>query len=220
MRYVSDLRIGRINPRRLELALNAGPKKPDLPTLVEKRLLKGTNLKSALASIEPPFARYGELKKALAKYMRLAKENDDGEKLPEPRGMGFSGTQYDGVPRLARLLRLVGDLPESAEIPADSRLYDGPLVEAVKRFQSRHGLRPDGYLTLDTLEQLNVPLSSRVEQIRLALERFRWLRDDYPQPPIVINIPGFQLVRIAEGWQYRSDNDCGCGGRVRPYPSA
>jgi murein L,D-transpeptidase YcbB/YkuD len=195
MRYVSDLRIGRIDPRRLEFALNAGPKKPDLPTLLEKRLLKGTNLRSALTHFEPPFARYDELKKALVNYMRLAKE-DDGEKLPEPHGMGFSGTLYDGVPRLARLLRLVGDLPESAEIPADSRLYDGPLVEAVKRFQSRHGLRPDGYLTLDTIEQLNVPLSSRVEQIRLALERFRWLRDDYPQPPIVINIPGFQLYAL------------------------
>jgi murein L,D-transpeptidase YcbB/YkuD len=195
MRYVSDLRIGRIDPRHLEFALNAGPKKPDLPTLIEKRLLKGTNLKSALAGFEPPFARYEELIKALAKYMRLAKE-DDGEKLPEPHGMGFSGTPYDGVPRLARLLRLVGDLPESAEIPTDSRLYDGSLVEAVKRFQSRHGLRPDGYLTLDTLQQLNVPLSSRVEQIRLALERFRWLRDDYPQPPIVINIPGFQLYAM------------------------
>ena len=140
---------------------------------------------------------YDELKKALVKYMRLAKE-DNGEKLPEPHGIGFSGTLYDGVPRLARLLRLVGDLPESAEIPADSRLYDGPLVEAVKRFQSRHGLRPDGYLTLDTIAQLNVPLSSRVEQIRLTLERFRWLRHDYPHPTIVINIPGYQLYVLSK----------------------
>jgi murein L,D-transpeptidase YcbB/YkuD len=127
--------------------------------------------------------------------MRLAKQ-DDGEKLPDPHGIVFSGTLYDGVPRLARLLRLVGDLPESAVIPADSRLYDGPLVEAVKRFQERHGLRPDGYLTVDTLEQLNVPLSDRVEQIRLTLERYRWLRYDSPQPPIVINIPGSRLYAL------------------------
>jgi len=51
-------------------------------------------------------------------------------------------------------------------------------------------------INADTLTELNVPLADRVEQIRLALERFRWLRDDYPQPPIVINIPGFQLVAL------------------------
>jgi murein L,D-transpeptidase YcbB/YkuD len=152
-------------------------------------------LKSALANIEPPFARYDELKKALVKYMRLAKE-DDGEKLPDPHGIVFSGALYDGVPRLARLLRLVGDLPESAVIPADSRLYDGPLVEAVKRFQTRHGLRPDGYITVDTLDQLKVPLSDRVEQIRLTLERYRWLRYDFSQPPIIVNIPGFRLYAL------------------------
>jgi murein L,D-transpeptidase YcbB/YkuD len=94
------------------------------------------------------------------------------------------------------LLRLVGDLPESAVIPADSRLYDGPLVEAVKRFQTRHGLRPDGYITVDTLDQLKVPLSDRVEQIRLTLERYRWLRYDFSQPPIIVNIPGFRLYAL------------------------
>ena len=195
MRYVSDLRMGRINPRHFEFGLEVGPKKLDLSKLVETRLLKGTNLKAALASIEPSLATYGELQRSLLKYMRLAKQ-DDGEKLPDPHGIVFSGTLYDGVPRLARLLRLVGDLPESAVIPADSRLYDGPLVEAVKRFQERHGLRPDGYLTVDTLEQLNVPLSDRVEQIRLTLERYRWLRYDSPQPPIVINIPGSRLYAL------------------------
>jgi murein L,D-transpeptidase YcbB/YkuD len=122
----------------------------------------------------------------------MAKE-DDGEKLPDPHGIVFSGTQYDGVPRLARLLHLLGDLPEIAIAPEDSRLYDGALVEAVKRFQERHGLRIDGYLELKTLEQLNVPISYRVEQIRLALERFRWLRYDFPRPPIVVNIPAFRL---------------------------
>lgn len=156
MRYVSDLRMGRINPRHFEFGLEVGPKKLDLSKLVEVRLLKGTNLKAALASIEPPLATYGELQELLLKYVRLAKQ-DDGEKLPDPHGIVFSGTLYDGVPRLARLLRLVGDLPESAVVPADSRLYDGPLVEAVKRFQERHGLRPDGYLTVDTFRAVECP---------------------------------------------------------------
>ena len=72
------------------------------------------------------------------------------------------------MPRLARLLRRLGDLPESAIVPEGSRLYDGALVEAVERFQERHGLRAVGYLDLKTIEQLNVPMSYRVEQIQLG----------------------------------------------------
>ena len=82
--------------------------------------------------------------------MRVAAQ-DSGEELPDTHGIVFSGTMYDGVAKLAALLHLVGDLPESVVIAADSRLYDENLVEAVKRFQRRHGLRPDGYINLDTL---------------------------------------------------------------------
>jgi murein L,D-transpeptidase YcbB/YkuD len=192
MRYVSDVRVGRANPRYFQFRLNVGPKELDLSTFVQSYLVNGTDLKSELAKIEPPIASYREMKRALLTYLRMAKE-DDGEKLPDPHGIVFSGTQYDGVPRLARLLHLLGDLPEIAIAPEDSRLYDGALVEAVKRFQERHGLRTDGYLELKTLEQLNVPISYRVEQIRLALERYRWLRYDFPRPPIVVNIPAFRL---------------------------
>ena len=56
------------------------------------------------------------------------------------------GSPYDGVPRLTRLLRLLGDLPANTAIPRDSNLYEGALVDAVKNFQNRHGLKPDGRL--------------------------------------------------------------------------
>jgi L,D-transpeptidase YcbB len=197
MRYVSDVSVGRLNPRYFQSRLNIGPKKLNLAIFVRDYLVNGTDLNSELEKLEPPIASYRDMKKALLKYLRLAKE-DDGEQLPEPHGMGFSGTQYDGAPRLARLLRLLGDLPESAIVPEDSHLYDGVLVEAVKRFQERHGLRTDGYLALKTLEQLNTPMSYRVEQIQLALERYRWLRYDFPRPPIVVNIPAFRLYAFNE----------------------
>ena len=149
--------------------------------------------------------------------MLLAKQ-DDGEKLPTPHATVLFGTPYDGVPRLARLLRLVGDLPESAEFAADSRIYDEPLIQAVKRFQKRHGLRSDGYLTPETLDQLNVPLSSRVEQIRFALERYRWLRYDFPQPPIIINIPGFRLFALNEEGKVGLTMTVDVGGAYSPTP--
>ncbi len=195
MRYASDVREGRVNPSRVEFRLGAGPRQLDLSGFVEKRLLKGTDLTAALAGIEPASNEYHGLLKALEKYMRVAAQ-DSGEELPDTHGIVFSGTMYDGVAKLAALLHLVGDLPESVVIAADSRLYDENLVEAVKRFQRRHGLRPDGYINLDTLAELNVPLSDRVEQLRLTLERYRWLHYDPTQPRIIVNIPGFRLYAL------------------------
>jgi murein L,D-transpeptidase YcbB/YkuD len=96
------------------------------------------------------------------------------------------------VPRLARLLQLLGDLPPDAPPPTDD-LFQGPLVDAVKHFQDRHGLTADGRLGAQTMKELNAPLATRVEQLRLTLERWRWLPPDFPQPPVVVNIPEFRL---------------------------
>ena len=72
------------------------------------------------------------------------------------------GQSYAGVPRLARFLRLVGDLPVDAAVSPDTQIYSGPLVDAVKRFQRRHGLDADGRLGSSTIKQLNVSLADRV----------------------------------------------------------
>jgi murein L,D-transpeptidase YcbB/YkuD len=83
-------------------------------------------------------------------------------------------------------------------VPEAAKIYDGALVAAVKDFQTRHGLAADGRLGAQTVNQLNVPLSSRVEQIRLTLERWRWVPYEFSTPPIVVNIPEFRL-RAFEG---------------------
>ena len=195
MRYVSNVRIGRINPKHLQFYLDVEHKKLDLPRFVRQLLASGTDVKSELAAIEPPFAAYKRTREALLQYVDLAKQ-DDGEKLSIPKGGVAPGSTYDGVARLSRLLRLVGDLPQSTAAPADPQIYGETLVAAVKRFQTRHGLTPDGIIGEATLGQLNVPLSDRVEQLRLAMERYRWLRYSFPQPPIIVNIPEFRLYAM------------------------
>jgi murein L,D-transpeptidase YcbB/YkuD len=94
---------------------------------------------------------------------------------------------------------LLGDLPESATVPPDSKIYQGPLVDAVKHFQGRYGLPPTGDLDSKTIAEMNVPLSDRVEQMRLGLERYRWLPYHFKQPPILINVPEFRLYAFEEG---------------------
>ena len=159
----------------------------------QQRLAERNDLKSELAGIDPPFVGYRELRKALLRYMRLAGE-DNGEKLPMPTDMGYPGPPYPGYIRLTQLLRLLGDLPDDySTAAASSQAYDPALLQAVRHFQERHGLSAIRYLDAETIEQLNIPLSYRVQQIRLALERYRWPRNDFPQATIVVNIPALRL---------------------------
>ena len=140
---------------------------------------------------------------ALEHYRVLASE-DDFATLPATKKPVERGDHYAGVPRLIRLLTLVGDLSAVA-VPArsdvDSDVYDATLVAGVKRFQTRHGLEPDGRLGKGTLAQLNTPLSFRVRQLELALERWRRLPYDPSRRAIVLNLPEFRLRAFDPGHQ-------------------
>jgi len=192
MRYISDLHIGRVNPKRLDFAFDDESKKYDLPEFLRDHIVNSNDVLSALAQVEPPYPGYRRTIQALRTYMELAKK-DHGEPLPASKKTLVAGDTYPGVQRLAQLLRLIGDLPEDASFPADRSVYNGSLVEAVKTFQGRHGRDPSGRIDSQTLADLNVPLSRRVRQMQLTLERWRWLPDEYKNSPIVANIPEFRL---------------------------
>jgi len=142
-------------------------------------------------SLTVPMHEYERMSRALSQYRVLAAK-DDGALVPVTEEPVEPGEYYDGVPRLIRLLSLTADLPAGAVL-SDSGLYEGELVAAVKRFQSRHGLEPDGRIDTTTLEQLNTPLRVRVRQLELALERWRRRPYDPRSPAIVLNLPEFRL---------------------------
>jgi len=200
MRFVSDLRIGRINPRHFKFALDVQHKKYDLAQFLRDKLLPAADVPAVLDGVEPPFAGYRRTEAALVRYTELAGK-DENDKLPASSKPIEPGQTYAGVQRLARFLALVGDLPADAKPTADAQLYEGSIVEAVKRFQRRHGLKDDGRLGAESLKQLNVPLSQRVQQLQFALERWRWLPSEFSSPPIVVNIPDFRLRAFDENNQ-------------------
>ncbi len=192
MRYISDLHIGKVNPKHFEFGLDVEQKKCNLPDFVRQHLVTASDPASALDTVEPVFPGYQRTKAALLRYLDLARQ-DDGEQLPIPVKTVAPGSLYPGLPRLAKLLHLLGDLPPDAPPAAEVGTYAGPMVDAVKRFQRRHGLPPDGRLSAQTVKSLNTPLSFRIRQMQLTLERWRWLPQDFPQPPVVVNIPEFRL---------------------------
>ena len=142
-------------------------------------------------SLMVPVDEYGRTLRALHQYRVLASE-DDGALLQATEEPVEPGDHYADTPRLIRLLSLIGDLPAGA-VPDDSELYEGELVTALKRFQSRHGIEPDGRIDTTTLEQLNTPLRARVRQLELALERWRRRPYDPARPTIVLNLPEYRL---------------------------
>jgi murein L,D-transpeptidase YcbB/YkuD len=196
MRYISDLRIGRINPRHFKFGLTIEQKKYDLAQFLRDRVLPAPNLAAVLESVEPPFEAYRRTEEALVRYVQLARD-DNGDKLPVPAKAIDPGQSYAGVAQLVRRLQSVGDLPADAQ-PGDPQRYDATLSDGVKQFQRRHGLDDDGRLGAATIKQLNVPLADRVRQLQLTLERWRWLPTEFPNPPIVVNIPDFHLRALDE----------------------
>jgi murein L,D-transpeptidase YcbB/YkuD len=192
MRYISDLHIGKVNPKHFAFALDEESRKYDLAEFLKDHVVQGGDVAGVLAQVEPPYPGYRRTLEALQTYVQLAGK-DDGEQLPTTKKPIVPGDTYPGVPRLTRLLRLVGDLPANADVPADPPIYQGALVDAVKSFQRRHGRDANGKIDAQTLADLNVPLSRRVQQMRWTLERWRWLPDSYSKAPIVANIPEFRL---------------------------
>jgi len=190
-RYIADLHMGKANPRSLVSCLEMQQQKCEIP-LVLRSLMNPTNPNELLRTIEPTFPGYYRTLTALRIYRGLA-DDDDGELLPSTEKPLEPGTKYAGVARLRQLLCRLGDLSADLTAASTGNVYEGALVDAVERFQLRHGLEADGRIGRSTLTQLNTPLWRRVRQLQLTLERYRWLPHRLDQPLIVVNIPEFRL---------------------------
>jgi L,D-transpeptidase YcbB len=192
MRYISDLHIGRVNPKHFKFGIDVAQKTYDLPQFLLQKLLPATNVPEVLNAVEPPYYGYQRTEAALQNYLALA-DQDHSAPLPEVQKTLAPGDLYAGAEALAQRLELVGDLPKGPVGDLKPGIYEDPLVDGVKHFQSRHGINPDGRLGKDTLRQLNTPLSVRIQQLDDALERWRWLPVDFPTLPVAVNIPEFVL---------------------------
>jgi len=84
-----------------------------------------------------------------------------------------------------RLLDEHFDLAPLANQSEDS-LYNVDLKKAVVLYQQRHGLEPDGSLGLKTLIDLNIPVETRIDQIRANMERWRHMPENWPSDRYVL----------------------------------
>lgn len=184
---------GRLNPEELDAVWVTSPREKDLAAHLQQALKTG-EIAPSIEALEPDFSAYRNLKKALAKYKELAKQTGDWEKLPADLVLK-PGDSSRYAAQLSHMLLQLGDLIENQ---AEETLYSDELAAAVARFQERHGLEADSIVAENTLAMLNFPVNERVEQIKLNMERFRWLPERPKGRHVVVNIPEYRLY-VYEG---------------------
>ncbi|GAA0566865.1 murein L,D-transpeptidase [Halomonas salifodinae] len=227
---LEDLARGRVDPRRLDPQWEIPLAEVTLPWPRIADALAAGRVEEALALARPRHPAYGQLRQALAEHRRL--EALGGWASLPPRAQPLRpGERHEEVRRLRERLAAAGELgvlvPEAGvygELAARARPaefeslhYDDTLMAAVRRFQRRHGLNADGVVGPRTREALNVPVSRRLEQLRLNLERARWLLPTLADAHVLVNVAGQTLdYRRPNGEAWRTRVIVGQPGRATP----
>lgn len=194
--YARHLAVGKSDPARIHTQWRIQPESFDPVPFLRDALAAG-DLQGAFHALLPRNPAYARLEESLAQLRRDASSEGwspvpDGEAPLEP------GDESERVPALAARLAASGDLPAELAERAGN-VYDEELAAAVEAFQRRHGLEPDRVVGRRTLAALNVPVERRIDQIRVNLERWRWLPRDLGARRVEVNIAGFRLRVVEDG---------------------
>src|SRR5580698_5209966 len=192
IRYIRAIHCGRTNPKefKFQLDMEEGKQLP-LAEFIQTQVVNAGDPAAEIQKLEPPFLGYRKLLALLPVYEGYANQVE-GEKLPTVTKTVRPGQAYAGVVRLGRFLQTIGDIPAGVQLDPNATVYQGALVEGVKHYQDRHGETPSGNLDARTINELNTPPAVRIRQIKLTLERWRWLPHSFSQPPVVVNLPEYR----------------------------
>jgi murein L,D-transpeptidase YcbB/YkuD len=194
-RYVHHRRYGKLDPVAVDSKWNdRSPASSEVLLADMNRALDGKDLQTSLLGRFPRPFWYEDLKSALRGYTA---QTALAGLPPLPGGSKLArGTRDPRVAMLRERLARLDGVPAST--PSDAELFDQALHEAVMSFQGRSGLTADGIVGPSTLAALNeYGDETKAEQIRINLERMRWLYQDLPADYIFVDVAAFQahLVR-------------------------
>ncbi|MBC7937139.1 MAG: L,D-transpeptidase family protein [Rhizobacter sp.] len=135
----------------------------------------------------PVYKQYYLLKTFLKKY-REAEKLDTGKIITKLTSIK-KGDSLPEVGGIRHKLFLLGDLVQNSA----SDYFDDTLETAVKTFQNSFGLKPTGQIKKAELDELNVSIKQRVQQILVNMERSRWVTKDAAKDHLIVNIPEYKL---------------------------
>ncbi len=185
--FGTDLLAGQLDPRTIDDGWYLRARRSSVDSTL-RAAFKEDGFPDLLESLRPQQKEYRELVEALDDYREILRR---GGWPTVPAGKSLRrGDRGEGVAALRERLRVTGDL----DAPADAKaVYDDEVARAVARFQVRHGLEPDSGVGRATRSALNVPVETRILQIELNLDRYRWLPAEFEKRYLLVNIPDFHL---------------------------
>lgn len=139
--------------------------------------------------------QFKKLRTALQKYIELKNENHPWDSIALERPKLVLGDSGGAISAIKDRLHYLGDLNDA---PSDDK-YDKDTKDAVKSFQSRYGLSPDGVVGPNFMKALNIPLDTLIRTITINLERVRWIPSELPKEYIWVNIPDYKLHAYEQG---------------------
>ena len=196
-RYGYHLRFGKVNPADLDsnwnLERDLGGKDP---AVVIQAAIDSDSLHAFIDKTLGRGPYYYRMKEVLAEYRRIEAQGG-WPRVPEGETLK-PGMRSERVAALRERLRATGEY--QASVASDPTLYDDALEQAVRLFQLNHELDVDGAVGKNTLAALNVSASERVDQIRVNLERTRWVFRDLAETPkiVIVNIAGFKAMLVQD----------------------
>lgn len=161
-----------------------------------QQALQKNTLTDFIDTSMPQFNSVVRLRHAINQYKRL--QNIEWPQIDNE----FSPRLGQGHPEIRKLRRqlfLLGDLNESVVSVPRAHIFDTEVVDAIKHFQNRHGLRQTGVLDEMTRSALNMQVSERITILQANLWRWLSLPPTPPSKYILVNIPSFELSVVEHG---------------------
>ena len=191
--YARVLAEGKVRPETVEDLWEMQKNQVDLPTGLSDALAQNALL-NWFEGLAPTDIGYTNLSAGYVRYRRLAAR---GGWPAFPAGATIEPNMSDRrIPALIERLTAEGDLSadNGARLKAEGLVYGSELQEAVKSFQTRHGLGADGRVGPGTQRSLSASAEDRARQIALNLERRRWLKREPAPERIEVNTAAAIMV--------------------------
>lgn len=154
------------------------------------------------APFEPSSPQYQRLKEALKKYADIQK-NGGWDTTLRPGAKAYRlGQSNAAITAIKKRLFISGDLPQADSTPQ----FNDALIGAVNHFARRMGFKEDSAVGANLIAELNRPVSWRIQQIIINMERLKWAPAHLPDNYISANIPEYKL-HVYEGGKRAWDMD-------------
>jgi L,D-transpeptidase YcbB len=206
LRLARDLVAGMLDPAEAGLDYRiAREAAPDGAAL--DQLLAGVDPRRLIAELRPSIPQYERMRTAL---LDLHEAEARGGWQPIGTGTALEeGVRGESVAQLRQRL-VAGIDAEEARLArsgaADPSLFDGDLKRAVQHFQERHAIAPDGVAGAATVRELNHTVEDWIAELRLNLDRWRWLPNELGERYVLVNIAGFEMEVVERGHVIESMN--------------